>query len=143
MFNLIKTSALIGFSILLISCSDNDPIDYESLFDFSGIYSGNFDCTGMLEESSNGESFEFVVQKTSKANEYMIDLGDDVVFIGVQNGDSINIEEQILNEGQGFDEVTLSGTLTRVDEETFNFEFTHNVDDEGMSVCNQTISLAK
>lgn len=127
---------------IFTACSDNIEPEEIEIIDFSGTYISAFTCQGALEQS-NDESFEINIEQSGVENQYSIDLGDDVIFLGIQNDNVLLIEKQTINADQDFDVVTMEGNLTKLSENTFNFEFTHSVDDEGSSVCSQSMTLSE
>jgi len=131
-------SILVLLGTFFISCSD----DNTEQIDFSGNYIGNFDCIGSLEDD-NGNSFTVSISKVNNSeNEYLISLEDDVEFLAISSDDQLTINRQVFNEDLGFDVITFAGMITSSEEEnTLNFDFTHQVDDEGESTCNTVLTL--
>lgn len=123
-------------ALFFTSCSE-DPIIEEKQIDFSGTYFGEFFCEGTLSEL-NGEIYPVSISKDSISDSYLVDLGDDLVFVAQQDEALLTIPSQTLNQDQDFDVVTLSGLIRMREDETLSFDFSHSVDDEGMSTC-QTI----
>lgn len=125
---------IIALFACLISCSsENESVMEEALIDFSGIYEGKLNCTGELSDDV-GEEIEIKITKIGDTDTYSIDMGDEIIFIATQLQNELIIEAQTVNEGQGFDEVSMVGEIRMIDEELM-FDCTYSVDDEGESTC--------
>lgn len=125
-------------TFLMASCTTDLEVTGEvSTFvdiNFTGVYLCTFDCEGALEDA-NGENCFLKVTRDPISSIHTLSLGDDVMFEGEIVNNELVIEEQTLNEEYDFDVVTLSGRIFQNQDETFTFEFEHEVDDEGKSTC--------
>ncbi len=127
---------IVAFSLLATSCtqeSNNKPETQPEL-NFEGTYSGSIMCNGEMSED-NGDEFSITITKKDENDLYFIDLGDELIFEGIQKNSIIMIEEQVLNEEENFDVVTFSGEINMITEGSLNFYFSHKVDNEGSSSC--------
>lgn len=109
--------------------------------DFNGIYAGTFDCVGE-ETDDNGEAMMVYITSSPITNEYFVAVGEDatdLVFSATASGNELTIEEQTLNEEFEFDVVTLAGTITKNIDDTYQFVFEFEVDEEGTSSCDVTL----
>lgn len=96
-----------------IACSvqteiETNPEASLTKVDFTGSYLTEFNCEGDLSEA-NGEEIVIIITRAPGNDLYSIDLGDDVVFQGIQTDNLLVIEEQTLNEEFDFDVITLAG----------------------------------
>ena len=82
-----------------------------------------------------GETFTINISNSTKVGDYLVDLGDGVIFVGTIDENILTIEEQVLNEGGDFDVVTFSGQIIFSFSDRYFLEFTHEVDQEGESTC--------
>jgi hypothetical protein len=119
---------------IMASCSD-EPITEP--IDFAGTYEAQLDCTGELAEAT--ESVTISIQRVDVDGNYIIDLGDDVLFHGTAVGSTLSIDRQILNEGGDFDVVTFEGEIVVDQDGEYTFDFQHEVDNEGMSTCQSVL----
>ena len=123
--------AILFISSFLTSCSEE-----KELVDFSGVYVGPLNCVGHVHED-NGSEARFIITKID-TDRYQLDLGDDIIFTVRQEENTLIIPEQTANEGNGFDEVTLTGDIKKT-ESGINAIFTVSVDDEGESTCDMIL----
>lgn len=119
-------------AILLIASFFTSCNEEVELIDFSGVYVGPLSCVGAVHED-NGTEAKFIITKIDD-QQYRLDLGDDVIFTVRQEENTLIIPKQTANEGNGFDEVTLDGDITKT-ETGIKAIFTVSVDDEGDSSC--------
>ncbi len=118
--------------LTFLSCNENDS----ETVNFAGTYEGILDCSGPLES----EDFQIIIVSTGE-NTYTVDFGDDVIFNATQADDILTIPEQTLNADLGFDVVTMSGIMTKLEPEfTFRLSIEHQVDSEGISNCDNTLT---
>ncbi|HLO56591.1 MAG TPA: hypothetical protein VK169_20005 [Saprospiraceae bacterium] len=115
-----KNPIFVILFIILFSCSKEETIN------FAGIYNGELSCSGDLE-SENGENLSLVILSTNE-NNYTIDFGDEVIFQGVEIGNTLNIPDQILNENESFDVIKLKGSIQFISGDQYRFTFDHEVD---------------
>lgn len=128
-------------TFFMASCTVDLEVSPETVeTDFIGIYIGTLNCTGTLAED-NGEEITVLVSRATADAAYIIDLGDDVIFQGQTVNNVLVIDQQTLNEDFDFDVVTLSGSITQMNDQGYQFEFIHEVDEDGESNC--SISLIK
>lgn len=126
---------------LMASCTTDLELEITRPVDFNGTYAGSLDCIGDLTEA-NGDEIMVYITSSPITSEYFVAVGedeDDLVFSATASGNELTIEEQTLNEEFDFDVVTLAGTITMNGDDTFQFVFEHEVDDEGTSTCDITL----
>lgn len=123
---------LVVLSITMYSCSDTDEVQ---LVGFAGSYIGDINCTGALEETIE-ESYELRILKMTDSD-YLVDFGDEIIFDAVRDENTLTIAEQTI--GRDFDVITLSGSLKYTEESGYIISFIHEVDDEGISTCANTL----
>jgi len=133
----------IGFILTLVffaSCStETEPVVEQ--VDFSGIYTlmaHPGDCVGTLVDME--EPTQIIIAKVEASeNEYMLEFEDDLFFPARQEDKTLIVDAYTANEGQGFDEVTLSGIFTYLDSKSLDFKFSVSVIDDGESDCELVI----
>lgn len=121
------------FAIFLSSCN-KDIDETDEFINYEGTFKSKLSCSGELEEA-NGEEVTILIIKNEANNTYSIDLGDDAIFIGAIQENKLIIAAQTINEEFDFDVVTLDGVITKNEDDSFQFNFLHTVDDEGESQC--------
>jgi hypothetical protein len=129
---------LLALLLIITSCSKEGeeilvPIDY------SGQYSGSINCTGTLSEDNNA-TMMIIVTKELNSENYTVDFGDDIIFKAYNNGTSLVIDRQTINESYEFDVITMSGSMKLLDKNLYAIEFYHQVDDEESSDCTSTLT---
>ena len=129
---------LVVFFAFFTSCTSENEVlsdftENEASIDFSGVYVGKLDCTGEMSDAQ-GESVNIIITKSESVDSYFVNMGDDVVFTAFQIDNVLTVGEQIINENQEFDIVSIVGEIRMLENEMI-FEFTHNVDNEGESIC--------
>lgn len=134
----ILKSILLASVLFFASCSDDDMVG-ETFIDFQGVYAGFINCEGSLSEDNNA-NFTITVTKTSDSD-YLLSFGDDVDFPGYVKDNTLIVDRQTINAGQGFDEITMEVVISLVEGNSYFMEMYHNVDNEGASNCD--ISLLK
>ena len=124
---------------IMASCTVETSIDLTQPvdIDFTGTYEAQLNCTGELGEEA--ESILLSILPGDTNSEYLLDLGDDVIFDGTAVGSTLSIHRQIFNEGGDFDVVTFEGQIVVDEEGEYTFDFQHEVDDEGMSTCQSVL----
>ena len=124
--------AVLFIALYFTSCSEDIAVT-----DFSGTYVGPLNCVGPVHEE-NGTEAIFIITKTEE-DRYTLDIGDDITYTAVQEGDLLKVSKQTANEGNGFDEVTFEGDITKTD---LGIEaiFSVSVDDDGSSSCDMQLS---
>lgn len=124
---------------MMASCTIETGIEItpETSVDFIGTYEMRLDCTGDLSDAE-GETLIIMISEKVGSSAYLIDLGDDVIFEGTVDGSTLDIHRQVFNEGGDFDVVTLEGQIV-VEDGEYTFDFEHEVDDEGMSICQSVL----
>ena len=134
------TFIAIAATVMMTSCSEDieNVSTQPQAVDFVGTYEAQFDCVGELSEAA-GETFIINISKAPDTATYLVDLGDDVIFEGLVNGPVLEIREQTFNENGDFDVVTLAGQIELDVNGEYIFDFTHEVDDEGMSTCESVL----
>ena len=125
---------LIMIAVSIIACSSEAEIEIAEKVNFSGTYLTEIKCDGSLSDSY-GEIVTIIISSTSATDTYTVDLGDEVIFQAIQENNRLIIEEQTLNEDGDFDVVTLEGELAIQSNDEVEFNFEHEVDDEGRSSC--------
>jgi len=126
-------------SVLLMTisgCGTNDTTT-----DFVWEYMGEMECTWSLKDKTE-KSVVRITQTEWTQDQYMVDLWDETVFVAKYVDNTLQIQEQTLNEDQDFDQVTLSGKIFENNEKELIFEFVHSVDDEWTSECVTTLEQA-
>jgi len=118
-------------TLLLVACSDDQA---ETVENYLGIWEAPFNCTGPLHEM-NLEMLVITIYRGETDNTVKVDFGDDVIFDAVIDGSDFTLEPQVLNEGFGYDEVSMAAEGTLMDDNTLSLSLTHSVDNEGISTC--------
>ena len=118
----------------MYSCSDTEEVQ---LVGFAGSYTGDINCTGALEDTIE-ESYELRIVKLTDID-YKVDFGDEIIFDAIRNENTLAIAEQTIGEDFDFDVVTLSGSIKYTEESGYNISFIHEVDEEGISTCANTL----
>ena len=85
----------------------------------------------------NGTEATFIISKINET-QYVLDLGDELKFTLNQEENTLVIPSQTANEGNGFDEVTMSGDIKKT-ETGIKAIFSVSVDDEGESSCDMKL----
>lgn len=129
----VLSSILFALVFLFASCSEDDLTGQESSIEFEGVYAGFINCEGTLSED-NRANFTIIVTKGS-TSDYILEFGDDVTFPGNVEDNKLVVDRQTINEGQGFDEITMEVEISLVDNNRYSMEMFHEVDDEGSSDC--------
>ena len=136
MKNLI-TLFIVGLALFMTSCSKDIDTPTEENFtieNYIGIWEAPVNCTGPITEDNTGV-IVITITRGDTDGELNIDFGDEVVFVASYEGSELTLEAQVLNAGQGFDEVSMAATGELKDANTLSLDFTSSVDDEGVSKC--------
>ena len=81
-----------------------------------------------------------VITDDPSSDALFIDFGDEIIFNAYVENNQLIIDIQTINAEQEFDVVTLSAVAEMNEDETVAMEFTHNVDDEGLSNCTMILT---
>ena len=123
-------------ALFFVSCQKEEQVDIVEVQSFVGIWRiAQLDCSGVLGEWEDYQDYNIVISENTTNDDLRVDFGDGVIFDAHTNNGNLVIERQTLNEGGDFDVVTLSAVAEMREDETIYMEFTHSVDDEGLSQC--------
>ena len=130
-----KTFIGIFVSILFFASCSSEGDTLNDILDYEGTYLGIIDCTGPGADD-NGEDFTTIITKSTLSDyDYDIEFEDDLIFNAKEGDRELIIEKQTFNSGLGFDEVTMVGTLSYVDEQNLEFDFSYSVDSSEEAIC--------
>ena len=127
---------LLALALLLTACSTESEPQIDAI-DYSGIYTGNLDCMGDLPHE-HGDEVTFVITERQD-NTYNIDFGDDTIFVGHVENNKFIVDLQTINQGQGFDEITMELEIVHLADNEFMIDLTFTEDFEGAITCNFVI----
>lgn len=127
---------LLAQAFLFVSCQGDESENMILPENFVGIWEiAVLDCTGSIDDEAEYIGQAIVITEDKESDDLLVDFGDDTIFKAYVESDQLIINTQTINEGGEFDVVTLSAVAEMNDDDSVEMEFTHNVDDEGVSNC--------
>ncbi len=126
--------SLFAFGLFFCSCSKDADTEMliEDTPNFIGCWEGNFLCSGPLSEET--ETVMICIDKIDEIN-YSVALADDLTaVVSIEDGKLI-FDDITLNASQDYDVVWIDGYIEATGDDTIQFEFEHDVDDDGISEC--------
>ena len=124
----------LGLFVVFTSCNDDDTpmTTVDPMIQYEGIWQGLFDCSGPLKDN---EEVMVITLTHTQDNEFIFNAEDGLTTSVYYVDDRIVFDNVIFNEGQGYDEIRLDGYIKAEDNDELEFNFEHEVDDEGISYC--------
>lgn len=144
----LKNILFIGLLLSIFSCSDDPTMTVENeTIDFIGLYQGIIDCQDINMEETPEENGVLLTLEISKdlenPSDYLVEFKhefDPIEFKAIQEGNVMKLYAQTVNEGQGFDEVSMLGEIELVEGNEFKFDFDISTDGEYEITCDFLIT---